>query len=377
MALDYYFYYIYYTFLGFPFIIRVAAAFICFYTPFFLFSTFKLINARQKFYRKRKLQKQLRGQYADQITDIITSPEKIYDEDIKNKINCNIKKLSNNKKRILTNLILSIQTKEKSINEGNYQRVVEYFELRQFWEGKLKYGSLAARQRALRKLDDLDIEIPGSVITSLTYNRNQYLRKRARSSYVYFSKNDPFKFFDEDFDKTFNDWDKIEIHKMLDRRSREGLPNLSQWIKNSKNSKFQCFLVDEIRYFNQRECLPHLLEMLNTHDITLLKHIIDALGEMKYKEAEKQIIKDYALQPRIIQQCVIKAVHKLNTGKSLSFLEAAYNNVHDRESEIIILRAIYNYGEQGRQLFNSMKTVSGGFSKLIFDHVSNPLIKYN
>jgi len=375
MFIEYYLYYLYYTFLGFPFIIRVAVFAITVFVPVFAIAFFTLTHVRQRYYQKRRLQEILRKKYYDKIRSIITSEKMYLPNEIETTLNCNVKKLSKKKKRILTNNILKIYDREEFVNESNYQRLIDYFGLRQFWEGKLKYGTLASRQRALRKLDDFDIEIPGSVITSLTYNRNQYLRKRARSSYMYFSKNSPFKFLDENFDKTFNNWDKVEIHRMLNRRLDKGLPNLSQWLKNSENSDFQCFLVDEIKHFNQDICAPYLHEMLETQDIMLRKHCIEALGEMRYCESEKSLVNSYAMQPLIVQQSIIKAVQKLNTGKSLSFLEQAYNDAHDSESRIAILRAIFNYGEKGKVLFASMKNGASGFSALVFEHVSNPLIK--
>ncbi|NDW09993.1 HEAT repeat domain-containing protein [Dysgonomonas sp. 520] len=378
MIFEYYLYYLYYTFLGFPFIIRVAVSFITVFIPILVFISFCLIYSRIKYYKKKKTKKTLTNKFGKEIKNIVYSLEIYSLEDIKTRLNFNAKKLNSSKKRILTNIILNIRAKEgdEYINEINYQNVIDSFGLREFWESKLKYGNLSSRQRALRKLDDFDIEIPGSMITSLTYNRNQYLRKRARSSFMYFSKSSPFKFLDEDFDKTFNSWDKVEIHRMLSRRVHEGLPNLSQWVKNSTNSDFQCFLVDEIKFFNQVKCSSHLLEMLDTHDINLRKHIIDALGEMRCMETEEHLTKDYVLQPQVVQHSIIRAVQNINSGKSLSFLEDAYNNAHDRESEIIILKAIFNYGSAGRKLFDSLKEVSGGFSTLIFEHVSNPLIKY-
>ena len=192
-----------------------------------------------------------------------------------------------------------------------------------------------------------------------------------------FSKNNPFKFFDEDFDRSFNEWDKIDIHRVLVRRSKEGLPNLTQWIKHSQNVNFKCFLVDEIKYFKQYESAPFLLELIdNTLDINLRKHCIEVIGDLDYKEAEDTLTKDYNLQPVILQNSIIKTIEKLKTGKALPFLRNAYYNSHNVESKLIILKAIFNYGYEGNQLFFNMKERESPFSKLIFEHVNNPLIKY-
>ena len=377
MIIEYYLYYLYYTFLGFPFIIRVAVSVITIFIPLYLIISFRFAKIRNRYNGKKRLQKIFQKKYGSQVKRIITS-EKIYlPDEIASEIQCNVKKLSGRKKRTLTNNILHLRYNEKYVNETNYRNIIAYFNLQQYWERKLKYGSMASRQRALRKLDDFNIEVPGAVIASLTNNRNRFLRKRARSYYMHLSKNSPFKFLDENFDHTFNGWDKIEIHRILSKKADEGLPSLTQWIKNSENSEFRCFLVDEIKHLKQKESCYYLLEILNTEDIELRRHCIETLGELKCQLAEKKLIEGYQQQPIIIQQCIIKAIQKLNSGKALSFLEEAYFDAHDSESKLIILHAIYNYGEAGKKLFESMGQGCSGFSKLMFDHVSNSLLGYH
>jgi len=377
MFIEYYLYYFYYTFLGFPFIIRVAVIAITIFFPFYLFIFYRFAKARNEFKKKKKLQRILQNKYGDKIKRIITSQKIYLLEEIAGEMNCNVKKLSGRKKRLLTNKILALRNQEDYINQINYQNVIAYFNLQSYWERKLKYGTMASRQRALRKLDDFNIEIPGAVIASLTNNKNKFLRKRARSYYMHLSKNSPYKFFDENFDTTFNEWDKIEIHRILSKKSEEGLPNLTQWIKNSKNSEFKCFLVDEIKHMKQKESCYYLLEILDTQDIKLRKHCIDTLGELKCHMAEKRLIESYQQQPVIIQRSIVKTIQKLNSGEALSFLEEAYFDAHDDESKIIILYAIYNYGDAGRKLFEAIEKDAEGFSKLIFQHVGNSLLSYH
>ena len=378
MFIEYYLYYFYYTFLGFPFIIRVAVVALTIFTPFYIFIFFRFVKMKKEHREKKKLQRTLRDKYFDRIGNIITAERIYYPEDIAADLNCNVKKLSGRKKRILTNIILYFRSNEKNINEENYRNIIIYFNLQQFWEKKLKFGSMASRQKALRKLDDFNVEIPGAVIASLTNNRNQFLRKRARSYYMHLSQNSPFKFLDENFDHTFNEWDKIEIHRILSKKADdEKLPGLTQWIKNSQNSEFRCFLVDEIKHLKQKESCYYLLEILDTQDIKLRQHCIEALGELKCHLAEKRLMDNYQQQPVSVQQSIIKAIHKLNSGEALSFLEEAYLDAHDSESKIIILHAIFNYGVAGRRLFDVMHGDAEGFSKQMFDHVSNPLLQYN
>ena len=378
MDITYYLYYLYYTFLGYPFIIRVIVFFDYIFIFILILTIITMIISKQRSYQRIKwLKEKLDKKYTNPIVNIITSQKDYTSDEIAATLHCNVKKLSYPEKRILTNMLFHISEHESPVNPKNYQNLIVYFNLLQFWEKELKFGNTVAKARALRKLDDIKMEVPGSIIASLAFNRNPYLRKKARASHIYYSKVNPFKFFDEDFDKTMNDWDKIEIHRMLARRQNKGLPIFTQWIKNSNNSNFRCFLVNEIKLFNQKEAAPFLTEIMDTHDVMLRKESIDALGELGYQEAEEWMIKDFMIQPLSVQHSIIRAIQKLYTGNALPFLEDAYHSAHDSESKILITKAIFNYGDAGKEVFYRLKEGTKGFSRIIFEHVSNPLIKNN
>lgn len=375
MFIEYYLYYFYYTFWGFPFIIRVAVLVITVFIPLFCLLIFLFAKIRKNYSANDQLKRSIRDRYEDRIFHIMTTKEVYSHNTIHEIMRCNVGKLSGKKKNAFTKTVLNIYSNEKNINEYNYRNLINYLELQQYWEKKLKTGTIISRLRALRKLDDFNIEMTGVVIASLTNNRNTFLRKRARSYYLHLSKNSPYKFLNEDFDRTFNNWDKIELHNVLMEKADEGIPNLTQWIKNSNNSEFKCFLVDEIKYLNQKEGCLYLLEIIDTPDIELRKHCVEALGDLKCKAAEEKLIKSYTQQPLIIQQSIIKTVRKLYTGEALAFLEEAYLTAHDSDTKMIALYAIYNYGSVGKKLFETLRLHAEGFPQLMFDHVSNNLLQ--
>jgi hypothetical protein len=361
--------------LGYPFVIRVAVSFVTIFLIILLFDLIVLGNNQRVSHLTRKFGKEIDLKYAGVFRHIISSMKGFSQEEMKSMLSFSIKKLNVRNKQLLTDRIVQIRRQVDIVNRENYIQLLEMFDLRRFWEQKLKYGHSASRQKALRKIDDLDLVVPGSIIASLTHNRNQYVRKKAKTSYMYFSKNDPFKFLSDDFDSSFNDWDKVEIHRMLTRRTREEIPLLSHWVKNSENIRFQCFMVDEIKHFNQQESCPYLVEILDTPDIRLRRHVIDALGEMRYEEAEALIISGYVLQPQVIQRSIIGALLKINSGNALPFFEKTYRFARDTEGKMAVLGAIYHYGEAGRKSFSTLMDQADSNTKILFEHVSNPLIK--
>lgn len=378
MFIEYYIYYFYYSYLGFPPILRIAVLAITIALPLYFLIFYLFTKTRNEFYRKKRIGKLINEKYIDNIQRILTHEYNYSINEINDLLGIEVRKLSSSKKQLLTNRILMVRDHTENVNEYNYRLLIKYLELQEFWENKLKFGSISSKLKALRKLDDFNIEIPGAIIAPLTNNRNPHLRKKARSYYMHLSKNNPFKFFDENFDETLNEWDKIEIHRILKMKSKkERLPSLVQWIKESQNTEFRCFLIDEIKYFSQKESCPYLVDVFDTADIKVRKHCIDTLGQLRCQIAEEKLIFIYSKQPAIIQQSIVRAIQNIHSGVALSFLEEAYLDARDDENRIIILDAIYHYGDAGRKLFKSIQKNQTDFSNLLFEHVGNRLLQTN
>ncbi|WP_163212072.1 hypothetical protein [Bacteroides sp. 519] len=376
MMIEYYLYYFYYTFLGFPLVIRIAVLFTTIACPFILFCIVRFIHIKNKTKKYARYKKRLEEKYQSQLSEILSDKRIYIYSDIHNLLKADTKKLKKRDKQILTDIFIELSRQIPDLNNDNYTNAIEYFRIPAYWEREINYGNTATKYNALCKFDEMHIDISGSVITPITYSRNKPLRKKARASFIHLNKHTPFKFFGEDFDCDFNSWDKIEIHRFLSLKRKESVPLLTQWIKSAKNNHFICFLIDEIKILQQKECAPFLHTLIESDNLMISEHCIDALGELMYRPAEKTLIEKYPLQPLSIQQSIIRTVSKLKTGKALLFLEKAYQTNYDNENEKIILKAIYNYGEEGRKLFDGLKKKAVGFSKLAFDHVSNPLIKF-
>src|SRR5690554_3118524 len=136
------------------------------------------------------------------------------------------------------------------LNITNYKNLLSSFNLVEFWEEELRVNDYKRNQRALRVLDDLGDNVPGSIITRKVHNTNNELRKNAKSLSMKFSSYDSFKYLEDDFDKNLNELDKVRIHSALKENAKhKPLPLLIRWVKLSKNEKFKTFLIKEMGFF--------------------------------------------------------------------------------------------------------------------------------
>ena len=86
---------------------------------------------------------------------------------------------------------------------------------------------------------------------------------------------------------------------------------------------------------------------------------------------EDEIIEKYAKETIMVKKAILKAIKKLNTGKSLKFLEKTYLETTNLELKTSIANALYEY-KNSKEVFESLKNKGD----LILKHVETPLIKF-
>ena len=206
------------------------------YTLVFILSclcAYNILFLIKKHFKRRKTQRRvayLRREYFERIKEILLTEQVFSSSEFHNYLG--VSSYDNGFKRELTNLILEIIDTYPKANKKNYELLMEELKLKKFWEAELLKGSKKRKERALRKIKGLNLVIAESVIIPMTTIKNSILRRKARSLYIYISKNNPFKFFDNDFDDQFSEWDNIEIHEILSKKPEETIPNFIHWVQN-------------------------------------------------------------------------------------------------------------------------------------------------
>ncbi|GIZ14986.1 hypothetical protein RCZ15_03400 [Capnocytophaga catalasegens] len=343
---------------------------------FLLLFIFNFIFLVLKWHKRRKTAKRklyLRKEYAERITQILLTKRDLDKTEMSDYLAMNA--VDGNYKELLTNLLLEILDQYKVINRSNYKMLLERLKLKKYWEDKLQYGSKKIRDRALRKIGGLNMEISESILIPITTVKDSILRKRARSLYLYISKNNPFKFFDEDFDSQFSQWDSIEIHSILQKKPRNTIPNFIQWVQeHSISDGLKSFLVYEIAHYHQKDSLDNLLKMLEGSEVKLRQSIIDAFGVFGYQKAIPVLSAMYNTQPSSIQQAILRAFGNFKREDELSFIQNAIETAHDMDTRLQGLESLYNYGKRGREIFYFLKEKAQNEQELLpFLHIEHPL----
>ncbi|MEG1579775.1 MAG: HEAT repeat domain-containing protein [Bacteroidaceae bacterium] len=377
--LSYYFYFLYDKYVAFPFVIQVSVIviigslliglFLLFYVMFFLLRKIK----------ERKTMKRLRKKFYETMLRIASDASVYLPEDISTLMNYDKRHSLNVKeKRLFVQMLVSAKIEVgETLNRTNLHNIVVAFDLPHFFERELQFASTKYRLREAMWIRFLEESVSDAVLVRLLYNHNSKLRKAAQATFMWDSKTNPFRFFDDkDFETSFSQWDKIDIHSIFVNRLNLGwgVPSLIQWIDSQNNEMLKKFFVSEIRTLGLSEEGAYLLKVFNSDDSELKSEIAATLGVLKYKEAEARFMEVYSMQPERVKQSILEALTEMNTGRALAFLRDAYTSATDVDTQFAAISALYNYGMRGKRIFERLENKANQVDARLFIHIKDPII---
>lgn len=360
-----------------PIIIRVAVVFIAISTIFILYIQFRIWFTRYKGYLLEKRTKKVVP-----VIDSLIAEEILMKSDAGGKIGNNAIDFDAfripmfRKKKNMQILIDRLINYKKSFTGSTGNQLRELFlelGLDKLSEKKMKRRSWNMKVRGIRELTGMDVSISDVNILPLTNSKRHELRTEARNAYIKLSKNEPFKFFDISSEPLL-DWDQIELFKTITTTENIAIPNFARWVTYSNNKSIISFCLKLIVHYNQQDAAPAVVKLLETKDHILRAEAVNCLGKLKYEAAELQLIHIYSNQPLICQLEILKAVGRMATGESNSFLRQEFMYSTDFDIRKNAARSLVKNASP--EIINELMDASNEENKLILKHSMNPLIKY-
>ena len=376
--LEYYFYWFYYKFIGYPLIIRICMFVVISCVIAYLFLMLHIIYGIYK--RKKEKQKYTKAynRYYKDMEAISLNSTNLTDGEIAEIVRYDERKRPKPAElRIITQLLTEIKMEhEGKINELNFQGIESVFEVTRFFERELQFGSKRTKIRTLKLIQSINGYASEAVLVRFLYHRKLELRYSARYAYMWLSQGNPFRFFDEDISMKLRKWDMMELHSILEHRRQVGhtIPSFIKWVNTSAEEDVKTFFINEIRLYNETESAPVLAKQLNARSWSIRKESIRALGGLKYNEIEPRLFEMYSAQPEDIKQEIIAAISDMRTGEATEFFLTAYKDADNWNTRKALLKALYEYGDAGRKIFDELEAKADSLSKILFAHTRHPLI---
>lgn len=369
---------IYYKYIVMPLVIRIAViATVCFIVLLLFYAALGIVN----YYKRKRNQKREEIRKNNSDCYIILKEILTYDEVIPfNTLQSDFveikAKCHKNQKDIIYEMLSIRYEFPIEFNYENFQSLSRLFNLTAYWDAKLSHRLLKVKLENLQHIIDLRATISESVLATLVYHKNNELRKKARIAQIHLSQHEPFKFFDEEFDKDFTVWDKIKIHDILLHRPVQTIPNFIRWIPKVKNENLQSLFIYEIGHYNQvenKEFLYEFFKMTPSDEVKI--QIIKTMKILGIEEMAHNLIRQYNAVSENVQLAIINNLKHVQTDKFLlPFYVHAFEKAYETDLKLALGEAIYNSEVNGKRVIEVLERKAKGFDSLIFEHVKNPLL---
>ena len=226
----------------------------------------------------------------------------------------------------------------------------------------------------------LNVKLNDSMLLRFKTERNRSLRKLTHIYSMIFNPEDPYMSLShKDADFNLTKWDKIELHHYLTEIKKAGhvMPSFTGILQNVKDTDLEPFFIQEIAYLGTDDEMRYLFSYFNSGEEECRIASFKSMAIRRFSEAEQPLVRCYDNQIEELKRIIIKTLYTINTGKSLIFFREAYINAASENTQRIILRCMFLYSEEGRRMFEDIKSGAAKDKLYLFEHVRDPIINMN
>lgn len=369
---------LYYKFIVMALVIRIALIITIFLIFLLLFFAFLgLVNYYiKKRYEIKEVERKRNSDCYTVLTEILTNEEIIPINDLQYDFESIKARCHPDLSDIVYEMLVIKNEFPFQFNYDNLQSLARLFKLTAYWDEKLTDKSLKVKMQNLQNIIDLKANISESILSTLLYHKNSELRKKARIAQIHLSQHEPFKFFDEEFDKDFTVWDKSKIHDILLNKPTQTIPNFVRWIPKVKNVNLQSLFIYEVGYYNQVENKEFLFDYFKLTPSDEVKiQIVETLNKLGIESVAHNLIAQYGACSENVQFCIINNLKHIQSDPLLlPFYVRAFEKAYETDLKLALGEAIYKSEKNGQRVIEVLERDSKGFDYLIFEHIKNPLL---
>lgn len=230
--------------------------------------------------------------------------------------------------------------------------------------------------RTLQMLLMLQITVNEGLLANFVNHTNREIRMMARLNYITCSRNIPYRYLITELNEEQSLYRPMILNyvfgwMMFQERLMPNFLNLADRVTNEDSA---AFLVKEVAYWgkeNEKEEVKNyfLDERLKVRSAAI--EVVAMLGDVN---AEEKLVESYFMQPEHIRQEVLRALLSLNSGRQTEFFKKAYEISSSRETHVVALQCLYQYGNSGRRLFEIMRSEADEETRKLIDQVDSAVL---
>lgn len=336
----------------------------------FLFFLF-LIKVRQQQKRKRKETK-LREYYADRLRIILGSADELNRKQMLEILGNTDEEVRRNDPYYYAHLLEQVRMEMYEIVYlPNMQTLAETLGVCGHFEQMLLLRKDVFK--TLQMMLMLQLRINEGRLANYVNHSNHEIRMMARLNYIVCSTNEPYRYLLEDLNEEQSLYRPMILNyvfgwmKYQDRH----MPNFLILSEQVQNEESAAYLIHEVAYWGKENEKEDVKNYFLAQRMKVRSAAIEVVATLQDRRAEDLLVQSYYQQPEEIRIEVLKALLAIGSGKQTEFFKQAYESSSSRLTRETALRCLYNYGNDGRRLFEIMRQNATAEERMLIDQVDS------
>lgn len=340
-----------------------------------------LITMLSKIYERRKTrkaEKKIYDKFYEPFKAVCEDKERLRTDEIRSRTDYDTDIVwSKAEMQLWIKMFIQIHTEmTEESSEENFQASLTVVGVIEYIDHELSYGAHRKKGPLLEDLMCLNGHVPESAYINLANDKLPDTQRLAREAYILMSMDDPYRFFNDETDRSVCLMAQLTIHWILQQREKANKinPSMIPVIDMQSCTPVVAFLIREVGYFGNEEDMTHVIPYFSSSEQQLRKAAFECVGNYKHLEAEKTMMNVFNQQTDELQWTILDSVMRIGSGTALDFLTQAYSSMDVRDTRRAALRSIYMYGDDGRRVFERLRLEAPVRDRRMFEHVEDKLI---
>ncbi|MBQ0073084.1 MAG: HEAT repeat domain-containing protein [Prevotella sp.] len=227
--------------------------------------------------------------------------------------------------------------------------------------------------KTLQMMLMLQLRVNEGRLANYVNHSNPQIRMMARLNYIVCSSNEPYRYLVEDLNEEQSLYRPMILNYVFGwmKYQDKHMPNFLILSEQVTNEESAAYLVHEVAYWGKEDEKENVKNYFLADRMKIRSAAIEVVATLQDRSAEDLLVQSYYHQPEDIRIEVLKALMAIGSGRQTEFFKKAYEISSSRETRETALRCLYNYGNDGRRLFEIMRHEANDEERKLIDQVDS------
>ena len=200
--------------------------------------------------------------------------------------------------------------------------------------------------RTLQIMLMLQVTVNEGRLSKYRNHTNHEIRMMARLNYIMCTSDNPYLYLEDEINDSRALYEPMMLHYVFGwmEYQKRPLPNFLYYVENTTREDMAAFMLREVAFWGKDSERARVREFLKDERPAVRKAAINVIAELADDNAEETLTQIYPDVTEDLKQAILNTLLALNTGRQAEFFKYAYDNSASRETQVVALQCMFQYG---------------------------------